>query len=83
MRVFIGEPEYPDAARAVKASGSVKVQIVVDEQGNVINANAISGHPLLLDASVTAARGAKFTPTSLEGKPVKVTGVIVYNFVAQ
>jgi TonB family protein len=76
-------PEYPEIARAAKASGNVEVQIVVDERGNVIDAKAISGHPLLQNASVKAAWRAKFAPTSLEGKPVKVSGVIVYNFTAQ
>ncbi|HEY3103897.1 MAG TPA: TonB family protein, partial [Pyrinomonadaceae bacterium] len=76
-------PEYPTIARAAKASGPVTVEVIVDEQGNVIDAKAISGHPLLQNASVKAAWRAKFAPTSLEGKPVKVTGVIVYNFTAQ
>lgn len=75
------KPAYPPAARAVKASGSVAVQVVVDEQGNVLSARAISGHPLLRAASEAAAREAKFTPTKLSGKPVKVSGVINYNFV--
>jgi protein TonB len=59
----------------------VAVQVVVDEQGNVLSARAISGHPLLRAASEAAAREAKFTPTKLSGKPVKVSGVINYNFV--
>jgi TonB family protein len=77
------KPPYPPAARAVKASGTVVVQVVVDEQGNVATANAVSGHPLLKAAAVSAARGAKFPPTLLSGKPVKVSGVITYNFVAE
>jgi len=49
----------------------------------VISAKAISGHPLLQAASVSAAQGAQFTPTKLNGEPVKVKGVITYNFVRQ
>lgn len=75
------KPEYPAAARAVKAGGAVNVQVTIDEQGNVVSADAISGHALLRSAAVSAARGAKFSPTILEGVPVMVTGVIVYNFV--
>ncbi len=75
------KPEYPAAARAVRASGAVNVQVTIDEQGNVISAEAVSGHPLLRTASVEAAKMSKFPPTLLSGTPVKVTGIIVYNFV--
>ncbi len=64
-------------------SGTVSVQVTIDEEGNIISAHAVSGHPLLYAASVEAAMKAKFTPTLLCGKPVKVTGVITYNFVAR
>jgi TonB family protein len=76
-------PAYHPIARQAHASGIVVVQVTIDEQGNVISARAVSGHPLLLAACVGAARGAKFSPTLLEDEPVKVTGVITYNFVAQ
>jgi TonB family protein len=73
-------PVYPAAAKAVRASGAVNVQVTIDEKGDVVSAEATSGHPLLRDVSVQAARQAKFSPTKLSGQPVKVTGVIVYNF---
>lgn len=75
------KPPYPPAARAVRASGSVSVQVLVDEEGSVISASAVSGHPLLRAAAVQAARSAKFAPTILSGQPVKVSGVLTYNFV--
>ena len=75
------KPAYPAAARAVNASGAVNVQVDIDEQGNVVSANAVSGHPLLRQAAQQAALEAKFSPTLLSGQPVKVTGVLVYNFV--
>jgi TonB family protein len=75
------KPAYPPAARAVNASGAVSVQVTVDEQGKVISAAAVSGHPLLRGASEAAARATTFTPTLLSGVAVKVTGIIVYNFV--
>ena len=74
------KPAYPAAAKAVRAAGAVNVQVTIDETGNVISASAVSGHPLLRASAVQAARSSKFTPTLLSGKPVKVTGVIVYNF---
>ncbi len=73
-------PEYPAAARAVKAAGAVTVRITIDESGEVVDAAAVSGHPLLRSAAVDAARAAKFAPTVLSGQPVKVTGVLTYNF---
>jgi len=75
------KPAYPPAAKAVGASGSVTVQVLIDESGNVVSATAVSGHPLLRASAVAAARGAKFSPTQLSGQPVKVSGVITYNFV--
>lgn len=75
------KPAYPPAARAVRASGSVSVQVLISESGSVISANAVSGHPLLRAAAEGAARGARFSPTLLSGQPVKVSGVITYNFV--
>ena len=77
------QPAYPAIARAAKASGTVTVQVLVDERGNVISASAVSGHPLLQQSAVAAARQAKFSPTLLSGQPVKVSGVITYNFVLQ
>lgn len=77
------KPAYPAAAKAVKASGAVNVQVTLNEKGEVISANAVSGHPLLRAAATQAARQAKFSPTLLSGKPVKVTGIIVYNFVPE
>jgi TonB family protein len=75
------EPEYPEIARAARAQGVVTVQILIDEEGNVVSAVAVSGHPLLQQAAVAAARQAKFSPTRLSGNPVKVSGVVTYNFV--
>ena len=70
----------PAAASAVNAVGSVSVQVLIDENGNVISSSAVSGHPLLRIAAENAARSSKFAPTQLSGQPVKVSGVIIYNF---
>lgn len=77
----LGKPKYPAAARAVKAGGQVGVQVLIDVTGNVHSAAAISGHPLLRPAAEIAACSSRFTPTLLSGQPVKVSGVINYNFV--
>jgi len=81
--ISLPKPAYPPIARAAHAAGTVVVQVLIDENGNVVSAHAISGHPLLQAVAVGAARQARFSPTKLSGQPVKVTGVIQYNFVAQ
>jgi TonB family protein len=77
------QPRYPAGAKAAGQQGVVTVLITVDEEGNVVSAKAVSGAPLLRAAGEEAARGAKFTPTTVCGHPVKVSGVVTYNFVLQ
>ena len=81
--ISLPKPPYPPIAKQAHASGTVVVQVTIDENGGVISAHAVSGHPLLQAVCVAAARQARFSPTKLSGQPVKVTGVITYNFVAQ
>ncbi len=73
-------PEYPLIARQAKASGTVNVEVLINEGGHVVAAHSVSGHPLLQAAAVAAARQATFAPTRLEGEPIMVRGVIVYSF---
>jgi TonB family protein len=77
------KPSYPAIAKAAKASGTVTVQVTVDESGKVISAKALGGHPLLQQAAIQAAYQAEFSPTMLSGQPVKMTGVLTYNFAAE
>src|SRR5690349_14987973 len=69
------EPMYPALAKAAKVTGTVLVLVTLDEQGSVVSAEAVSGHPLLKDAAVTAARGWKFKPSG-----TRVAGTITFNF---
>ena len=78
--ISLPKPDYPADARSAGVDGVVVIQVTVDEQGNVTEARAVSGPKILQEPSVNAAFQAKFSPTLLEGAPVKVTGVIVYNF---
>jgi TonB family protein len=71
---------YPAKAKAANARGVVNVQVLVDENGNVISAKAMSGNSLLHPAAVQAARQAKFKPMQVSGQSVRVSGIIVYNF---
>jgi outer membrane biosynthesis protein TonB len=71
----------PPDSQAGQQGGVVMVQILIDEQGSVVEAKAVSGPPTLHPAAVNAARLARFMPTLLSGEPVKVTGTLSYNFV--
>lgn len=73
-------PVYPPAAKAVRARGVVLVRVLISKEGHVEKANAFCGHPLLRAASARAASQSTFTPTLLNGEPVEVSGVIVFNF---
>jgi hypothetical protein len=79
--VKLVKPSFPAEAHKAGASGQVTVQVVFDEQGKVIWARAISGHPLLRSASEDAAWQSTFPPLKLSGEMVKVSGVVIYNFV--
>ncbi|HEV7746211.1 MAG TPA: TonB family protein [Pyrinomonadaceae bacterium] len=77
-------PAYPQAAREGRASGTIFVAVLIDEEGKVIDTRTVcGGPPLLLETAEAAARGARFTPTTFGGKPKQVTGVITYDFVRQ
>ena len=73
-------PVYPQIAMRSRVAGNVEVEVTVDENGKVISATAVSGPPLLRDAAVDAAKRARFSATKLSGAPVKVVGLINYNF---
>ncbi len=73
-------PVYPPVAKAAKVGGPVVVEVTIDEDGDVLSARALSGHPLLKDAAVKAALGWRFTPTELDGSAVSVVGTLTFNF---
>lgn len=80
IAIHLPPPVYPEAARRMRASGTVTVDVVLDESGKVVSAVASSGPAILRDPAVQAALKARFSPTKLSGQPVKVSGVINYKF---
>lgn len=76
-------PLYPEVARRTRAGGTVEVEVVIDLSGKVITAKAVKGPLMLQAAAEDAARRAKFSPTLLSGQPVKISGLITYNFSLQ
>jgi len=76
-------PTYPAIAKAARQQGTVTVQILVDESGKVVSATAVNGPPLLRQAAVQGAFQTRFSPTTLSGQAVKVSGTITFNFTLQ
>lgn len=83
LAISLPKPAYPLIAKQARIQGAVNVQVLVDETGRVISAKAVSGSPMLMHAAQEAALGARFSPTMLGDQAVKVSGVIVYNFMLQ
>ncbi len=79
--VNLPKPNYPPLAKQIHLQGSVSIQVLIDENGKVVSAKALSGHQVLANAAEAAALQSRFSPTLLSGQPVKVSGVIIYNFV--
>ena len=77
------QPAYPAAAKAERVSGLVTVDVVQDEKGRVIWAEAADGHELLREAAVKAACRSRFSPVKISGRAVKAGGALSYNFVMQ
>ena len=71
--IYLPQPE-------ASGEGVVLVQVLIDENGAVIEARAVSGPQNLQAAAVSAARLARFSPTMLMGEPVKVSGTLSYSF---
>jgi protein TonB len=78
--ISLPKPPYPNLAKQIGMQGTVSVQVLLNEAGKVVSAKVLSGHPTLAPAAVNAAYQARFTPTKLDGQPVKVSGIITYNF---
>ncbi|HEX4497307.1 MAG TPA: energy transducer TonB [Thermoanaerobaculia bacterium] len=76
-----GAPVYTELARRARVTGTVIVEAIIDEQGDVVNTRILKGLPMGLDrAAEEAAKTWKFTPAMKEGKPVKVYYVLTVNF---
>ena len=69
------QPEYPDLARKMNITGTVKVQVVVSPNGTVKEAKVVGGHPVLAGAALDAVKKWRFEPASAES-----TGVVDFKF---
>jgi protein TonB len=73
-------PVYPELARRARVSGSVVLEAVIDEEGNVSAVKALSGHSFLVDAAVEAVKHWKYSPTILNGEPVPILATVTVIF---
>jgi TonB family protein len=69
------QPSYPELARRMNISGTVKIEVVVAPNGTVKEARVVGGHPVLASAALDAARKWRFEPA-----PAESTGVIDFKF---
>jgi periplasmic protein TonB len=79
-QVYSVQPEYPTLAREARIWGTVVVDAVIDEHGNVVQARAVNGHPLLIPAALRAVLQWKYEPTLLNGAPVAVEMEVTVHF---
>ena len=73
-------PSYPQIARAARATGTVTVYLVVNEKGEVESVQRTLGPTQLQQAAIDAARRFKFNPTEVDGRAVRVSGYLSFNF---
>ena len=73
-------PVYPAAAKSVRATGIVKVEVTINEAGEVAEVNKTSGPSMLQGAARDAIRKWRFRPFMRDGQPVRANGFISFNF---
>ena len=74
------KPVYPMAAKNMRMTGIVKVEVLVNESGEVTEVQNTTGPPMLQRAAVDAMKKWKFKPFSRDGQPVKASGFVNFNF---
>lgn len=77
------QPVYPQAAKQLRISGAVLIQVKIDEAGLVSEAKILCGPDIISEAALEAARKWTFKPTLLADKPIKVEGILTFNFTLQ
>jgi len=76
-------PEYPEEARQAQTQGTVILRVRIDKEGNVVNLELVSGHPMLAPAAIEAVRQWKYRPYLLNGTAVEVDTEVRVNFVLE
>ena len=71
---------YPEVARNAKIEGVVILEATIDERGVVTDARVLRSVPLLDAAALTALKQWRYTPTLLNGVPVRVLMTVTFRF---
>jgi len=79
----LAKPSYPEEALRSRQTGEVYVRVLINEEGKVIRACAITGPSVFWRGTELAAYQSVFSPTTIGDKPVKVIGIVTYNFKAR
>jgi TonB family protein len=74
------DPQYPPSAQAAKIQGDVIIHVLIDKKGHVAKAKIMTGHPMLADAAMTAAKQWQYEPFYLNGKAIEVETNILFKF---
>jgi protein TonB len=80
QKIFAPPPRYPALAKAAHVQGTVLIDAVIDEQGNIVNAKVLEGHPLLVPEAMRTVMLWKYEPTYLNGVPYPIRMTITVNF---
>ena len=79
-KLYAPAPKYPALAESAHVHGAVMIEAVIDEKGNVVNARALQGHPLLIAEALRTVMLWKYEPTYLNGVPFPVQMTVTVNF---
>jgi periplasmic protein TonB len=82
-QLYAPQPQYPVLAKQAKVQGTVIIDAIIDEQGNIVQAHVVSGPGLLIAAALQAVSGWKYQPTRLNGEPISVEMHVEVHFVLQ
>lgn len=82
-QIYSAEVKYPAIAKAAKVEGTVVIDAVIDEQGNVVQARVVSGPGLLIGAALQSVQQWRYEPTRLNGEPVSVEMHVQVHFFLQ
>jgi TonB family protein len=76
LQVKTLKPEYPPEAKAKGIEGTVRLRVVIDERGNIVGTNVVSGNPLLVPSAIALVKRFPYRPFTRGGKRVSVTTVV-------
>ena len=80
MLLVMVKPVYPKMARDARIQGAVRLSAIIDKEGKIAELKVVGGHPMLVEAALTAIKNWRYRPTLQGGEPVEVATQITVNF---